>query len=191
MTALAPVATYAPKNQGFESPPSSARVLSGLSMSFLGSSPSSSSLASLGSPVLHNPFADDPRSQQPQLSPKPSQHSPRLEPVLPRPPFQHKVISVSPGAHSIISDAVLKEAVEFLKTQVALGKKVLVHCRDGNGRSGSVAVAFVASQLEKNDGRANGQKSSHYDESLQEVWKWKCDVYPHKGLEQSLERIVW
>lgn len=170
------------KDEEFESPPSSARVVSGLSSLFLGSSPTP-----LGS-TSNNPFADDPRT---------TQRSESL--VQPKRSFQHKVISLAPGAHSIISDANLKEAVDFLRTQVGEGKKVLVHCRDGNGRSGSVAVAFVASQLDKNDqpddgtghNDHDGHKSSHYDESLQEVWKWKCDVYPHKGLKQSLERIVW
>jgi hypothetical protein len=147
-------------HEEFESPPSSARVISGLS----------------------------------------SFHSQQQEsPVQPKRPFEHKVISLAPGADSIIPDAVLKDAVDFLRTQVGQGKKVLVHCRDGNGRSGSVAVAFVASQLDRNDqpddgtghNDHDGHKSSHYDESLQEVWKWKCDVYPHKGLRQSLERIVW
>ncbi|KAF9433964.1 hypothetical protein BGZ76_008743 [Entomortierella beljakovae] len=96
------------------------------------------------------------------------------------------MISVAPGSHSIISDAALKEAVSFLQSEIASGKKVLVHCRDGNGRSGSVAVAYIASQFQK-DGSGNGNS---YDRALNEVWKWKCDVYPHKGLRQSVERIV-
>ncbi|KAF8982131.1 hypothetical protein BGZ46_001738 [Entomortierella lignicola] len=108
-------------------------------------------------------------------------------------PFVHRIISIAPGAHTIIPDATLKEAVEFLQTEIGLGKKVLVHCRDGNGRSGSIAVAYIASQLQKNakeSGEATLERK-YYDEALQEVWKWKCDVYPHKGLRQSVERIKW
>ncbi|KAG0212094.1 hypothetical protein BGX28_006855 [Mortierella sp. GBA30] len=106
--------------------------------------------------------------------------------------FKHKVISLPPGAHNKISDAILKEAVEFLRAEISQGKKVLVHCRDGHGRSGSVAVAYIAAQLE--DQRRNAGRDSKdgvYEEALKEVWKWKCDMYPHKGLRQSLERIQW
>ncbi|KAF9285904.1 hypothetical protein BGZ68_003389 [Mortierella alpina] len=107
--------------------------------------------------------------------------------------FSHKVISLPPGAHNKISDAALKEAVEFLKAEVGQGKKVLVHCRDGNGRSGSVAVAYIAAQMKEQ--RQTGEYikggGGLYDEALKEIWKWKCDVYPHKGLRESVERIQW
>ncbi|KAF9125054.1 hypothetical protein BGW39_007680 [Mortierella sp. 14UC] len=104
-------------------------------------------------------------------------------------PFTHKVISVTPGAHNKISEAILKEAVEFLQKELEQGKKVLVHCRDGNGRSGSVAVAYIASQLQKHQPWKNAAEV--YQQALNEVWKWKCDVYPHKGLRQSIEQIRW
>ncbi|KAG0279911.1 hypothetical protein BGZ95_011886 [Linnemannia exigua] len=104
-------------------------------------------------------------------------------------PFSHKIISVAPGAHNKISDAILKEAVEFLQQELEQGKKVLVHCRDGNGRSGSVAVAYIASQLKKQQPWRNAGEG--YQQALNEVWKWKCDVYPHKGLRQSVEQIRW
>ncbi|KAF9580848.1 hypothetical protein BGW38_002346 [Lunasporangiospora selenospora] len=115
------------------------------------------------------------------------------QPPKPR-DFQHKVILLAPGAQTRISDAILKEAIEFLKTEVGKGKKVLVHCRDGNGRSGSVAIAYIAAQLKAAD-QANNQRTlrsedgSYYDRAEKEVWKWKCDVYPHRGLRESVERI--
>ncbi|KAF9081351.1 hypothetical protein BGX23_000973 [Mortierella sp. AD031] len=104
-------------------------------------------------------------------------------------PFNHKVISLAPGAHNRISDAILKEAIEFLQQELDEGKKVLVHCRDGNGRSGSIAVAYIATQLQKKDPQRD--RGEVYDQALNEIWKWKCDVYPHKGLRQSVERIQW
>ncbi|KAF9355073.1 hypothetical protein BGX26_007009, partial [Mortierella sp. AD094] len=153
-------------------PPSSARVVSGLSHQTWDSQRALASLSSSSSTA-----ETDINKKQPKQ------------------PFEHKVISVAPGAHNIISDAALKEAVEFLRTEIGLGKKVLVHCRDGNGRSGSVAIAYIASQLEKNareaDGDTQGGEGGYYDQALREVWKWKCDVYPHKGLRQSVERINW
>lgn len=106
-------------------------------------------------------------------------------------PFTHKVISVAPGAHNRISDAILKEAVGFLQQELEEGKKVLVHCRDGNGRSGSVAVAYIAYQLKKHQPWRKNDGGEIYQQALNEIWKWKCDVYPHKGLRQSVESIKW
>jgi hypothetical protein len=109
----------------------------------------------------------------------------------PKIPFTHKVISVAPGAHNCISDAILKEAVEFLQQELEEGKKVLVHCRDGNGRSGSIAVAYIASQLKKQHPWRKNDGAEIYQQALNEIWKWKCDVYPHKGLRQSVESMRW
>ncbi|KAI7819368.1 hypothetical protein BC939DRAFT_460086 [Gamsiella multidivaricata] len=190
-------------------PPSSAKVVSSLSrqfggsqqnVSYLSSSSSSQALSSLhhsSDPVA--PGAQSPTSPADDDSKKhPSnQLNQHQQVLLPKQPFQHKVISIAPGAHNVISDAILKEAVDFLRTQIALGKKVLVHCRDGNGRSGSVAVAYIAAQLERTAKRGGRRSDSlkaegaYYDEALREIWKWKCDVYPHKGLKQSVARIVW
>ncbi|KAF9912757.1 hypothetical protein BX616_010237, partial [Lobosporangium transversale] len=159
----------APSSLNDSNPPSSAKVISGLSKQFWESQPSRPSSGSNGS------FANGQERQA-------------------KWPFQHKVLTMSPGAHNVISDAVLKEAVEFLRKEIAQGKKVLVHCRDGNGRSGSVVVAYIASQMQiyaKRAGHKDSEIESYYDASLKEVWKWKCDVYPHKGLKQSIERIQW
>ncbi|KAK3839320.1 MAG: hypothetical protein JOS17DRAFT_180095 [Linnemannia elongata] len=106
-------------------------------------------------------------------------------------PFTHKVISVAPGAHNRISDAILKEAVEFLQQELEQGKKVLVHCRDGNGRSGSIAVAYIASQLKKQQPWRKNDGGEIYQQALNEIWKWKCDVYPHKGLRESIGSMRW
>ncbi|KAF9972163.1 hypothetical protein BGZ73_004766 [Actinomortierella ambigua] len=96
-------------------------------------------------------------------------------------PFSHKVIALSAGAHRAIADKDLREAIEFLKQELAQDKKVLVHCRDGNGRSGSVVLAYMVSKCQE-------PRRVTYDDALKEIWKWKCDVYPHQGLRQSIER---
>ncbi|KAG0232787.1 hypothetical protein BGW41_001721 [Actinomortierella wolfii] len=99
----------------------------------------------------------------------------------PKKPFSHKVITLSPGAHRPIGDKDLKEAIEFLAKELAQDKKVLVHCRDGNGRSGSVVLAYMVAKCQH-------PHRITYDDALREVWKWKCDVYPHQGLRQSIEK---
>ncbi|KAI8602387.1 hypothetical protein EDD21DRAFT_372050 [Dissophora ornata] len=183
-----------------------ANFSSSTSVRRLASSASTSSLPKSASPP------DSPLDLADPSSPFSSTHSDQSNmdinnQTLLKPPFKHKVISIAPGAHSVISDAILKEAVEFLRTEITLGKKVLVHCRDGNGRSGSVAIAYVASQLElsarqagrrdENQEQQQQQRAlqketgEYYEEALEEVWKWKCDVYPHKGLKQSITRIQW
>lgn len=111
-----------------------------------------------------------------------------------KPTFQHKVISLAPGAHNRISEAILREAVEFLHNEISQGKKALVHCRDGNGRSGSVALAYITAQTQKlnqEKSRPKQSKGEIYNQSLQEIWKWKCDVYPHRGLRSTLETMEW
>ncbi|KAG0308211.1 hypothetical protein BGZ98_008634 [Dissophora globulifera] len=184
---------------GLAAPPSKS-LLSGMAV------PSSSSLNPAAVSTASMNSTDVNSHRKPQTAPKYQQQQSQ-EPqrqILPKQPFRHKVISVAPGAHNVISDAVLKEAVEFLRTEISLGKKVLVHCRDGNGRGGSVVIAYVASQLEKSATRRGGRNrvdahqhgaqkemGGYYDEALKEVWTWKCDVYPHKGLRESVARIQW
>ncbi|GJJ77434.1 hypothetical protein EMPS_09793 [Entomortierella parvispora] len=157
-------------------PPSSASVMSTLTSSFS----SSAMISSLA--------ADSKGSS-----------SSSTETSKPSRPFSHKVISLPPGAHNKISDAALKEAVTFLMDEISQGKKVLVHCRDGHGRSGSVAIAYIVAREQLQQQKELQDKkistipppSETYEAALNEVWRWKCDVYPHKGLRQSLERIQW
>lgn len=84
------------------------------------------------------------------------------------------------GSQHPIPDEYLQEAIAWIDQQLAEGKqKVLVHCRAGIGRSGSVGVAYCS------------YKHPHwsYTEVLDYVWSKKPDVYPHTQLQQSLERL--
>lgn len=164
-------------------PPSSAKVLSGLYRQTWDTQVTLSSLSS------HANGSTNPLSLNGRSNSQNGESGAKAKPA-----FQHKVISLAPGAHNRISEAILREAVEFLHKEVSQGKKVLVHCRDGNGRSGSVALAYIAAQTQKlnqEKGRPNQSKGDIYNQSLQEIWKWKCDVYPHRGLRSTLETMEW
>lgn len=162
-------------------PPTSAKVISGL---YRQTWDTQTTLSSLG--------AHANSTNSPTLNGRPSQSD--ESGAKAKPAFQHKVISLAPGAHNRISEAILREAVDFLHKEISQGKKVLVHCRDGNGRSGSVALAYIAAQTQKLNQEKSQPKQSKgevYNQSLQEIWKWKCDVYPHRGLRSTLETMEW
>ena len=90
-----------------------------------------------------------------------------------------KKIGLSDGAHNPIPEDRLHEAVEWVGMQVNSGKKVLLHCRAGIGRSGSVGIAYCFRQ----------HPDWSYEETLQHVWSKKSDIYPHKHLQRSVERL--
>lgn len=84
------------------------------------------------------------------------------------------------GAQHPIPDEVLTEAIVWIEKQLQKGKeKVLVNCRSGIGRSGSVGLAYCF------------YKYPHwsYRQALDYVWSKKADIYPHKNLRESLERL--
>lgn len=84
------------------------------------------------------------------------------------------------GSQHPISEAYLQEAIAWIEQQLAEGKqKVLVHCRAGIGRSGSVGVAYC---FYKNPDWS-------YTKVLDYIWSKKPDVYPHAQLQNSLERL--
>jgi hypothetical protein len=89
------------------------------------------------------------------------------------------------GARHPISDEIVLEAVNWIDEQIKNEqikngkKKVLIHCRAGIGRSGSVGVAYC---FYKNP-------LWNYEQTLQYIWSKKPDIYPHSGLQESLERL--
>lgn len=87
----------------------------------------------------------------------------------------YKRIPMKDGAANKISDDHIKEAVMWLKEHNKRGNKVLVCCRAGIGRAGSVALAYVFAE--------NPRMS--YDEALNYVFG-KRFIYPHAGLKDTL-----
>jgi hypothetical protein len=58
-------------------------------------------------------------------------------------------------------------------------KKVLINCRAGIGRSGSVSLAYCFYKHPK----------WSYQQTLDYIWNSLADIYPHSHLKESLERL--
>jgi hypothetical protein len=94
--------------------------------------------------------------------------------------FAYKKLGTLDGAQHPISDKILLESVQWIEEQLQQGKqKILIHCRAGIGRSGSVGVAYC---FLKNPDWS-------YDQTLQYIWSKKADIYPHRNLQDSLEQL--
>ncbi|MDB9314751.1 dual specificity protein phosphatase [Spirulina sp. CS-785/01] len=84
------------------------------------------------------------------------------------------------GAQNSIPDEVLLDAVQWIDEQLQTGKeKILLHCRAGIGRSGSVGLAYYFAKHPDQD----------YNQCLEAVWDQKPDIYPHRHLKESLLRL--
>ncbi len=92
----------------------------------------------------------------------------------------YKQIGLLDGAEHSIPDKVLLEAIAWIEEQLQQGKKkVLINCRAGIGRSGSVGLAYCFYK----------HPQWNYQETLDYIWSKKADIYPHSGLQESLEYL--
>lgn len=92
----------------------------------------------------------------------------------------YKGLSLLDGAQHPIADEVIIEAIFWIEKQLQQGKKkVLLNCRAGIGRSGSIGVAYCFYKYPQ----------WSYRQTLDYVWTLKADIYPHKHLQESLERL--
>lgn len=92
----------------------------------------------------------------------------------------YRKLSCRDGALHPIPEEHLEAAIAWIDEQLAQGKqRILVHCRAGIGRSGSVGVAYSY--------RHNPHWS--YEQTVDYVWSKKPDIYPHNQLQASLERL--
>ncbi|MGP1382827.1 MAG: dual specificity protein phosphatase family protein [Thainema sp.] len=84
------------------------------------------------------------------------------------------------GAQHPIADELIQRAIAWIEEQRQQGKrKILIHCRAGIGRSGSIGVAYCFSQ----------NLHWSYQQALDYAWSKKPDIYPHRQLQDSLERL--
>lgn len=92
----------------------------------------------------------------------------------------YKKLGTRDGAQHPIDDGLLQDAIAWIEQQRQRGKKrILVHCRAGIGRSGSVGVAYCF--------YCHPQWT--YEQTLNYAWQKKADIYPHRNLQASLERL--
>lgn len=92
----------------------------------------------------------------------------------------YRKLSCRDGARHPIPERHLQAAIAWIDEQRAMGKQhILVHCRAGIGRSGSIGIAYCF------------QRYPHwsYQQALEYVWSKKPDVYPHTQLQASLEKL--
>jgi hypothetical protein len=83
------------------------------------------------------------------------------------------------GAIHPISSEFLRRGVNWIDAQRAEARKVLIHCRAGIGRSGSLGVAYCFAQ----------NPDWTYQQTLEHVWGKKPDIYPHSQLQPRLENL--
>ncbi len=78
------------------------------------------------------------------------------------------------------------ETVNWLKEQVTSGKKVIINCRAGIGRSGSIAIAYLyANNPHRNYHQVVHMARHGYGDNI----SGKSDIYPHVGLKESVEEL--
>ena len=92
----------------------------------------------------------------------------------------YKHLKLKDGAQHSIADEVIGEAIAWINRQLQQGKKkVLVNCRAGIGRSGSIVLAYCFYK----------HPQWSYRQARDYIWSQKADIYPHKHLQNSLERL--
>ncbi|MDJ0595966.1 MAG: dual specificity protein phosphatase [Pleurocapsa sp. MO_226.B13] len=92
----------------------------------------------------------------------------------------YKHLKLKDGAQHPIANEVISIAIAWIEQQLERGKKkVLINCRAGIGRSGSIVLAYCFYK--------HSQWS--YRQALDYIWSKKADIYPHKHLQNSLERL--
>ena len=92
----------------------------------------------------------------------------------------YKQLGLTDGAQHPIPEEVLLEAIAWIEKQLRQGKKkVLINCRAGIGRSGSVSLAYCFYK----------HPNWNYQQTLDYIWSKKADIYPHSHLQESLERL--
>ena len=92
----------------------------------------------------------------------------------------YRHIKVRDGAQHPINDEVISEAIAWIDKQLELGKKkVLVNCRAGIGRSGSIVLAYCFAK----------HPQWNYEQTRDYIWSKKADIYPHQRLQRSLESL--
>ncbi|CAG8632632.1 14135_t:CDS:1 [Racocetra fulgida] len=93
--------------------------------------------------------------------------------------IEYLKVPMEDGANNRIPDDAINTCVKWIQEQLDNKRKTLVHCRAGIGRSGSIGIGYIYFH----------HQTLSYRQALQQAWSKKPDIYPHVGLQQSLERL--
>ena len=98
----------------------------------------------------------------------------------------YKYIPLTDWGTNEIPKEKISTAVNWLTEQVSSGKKTLINCRAGMGRSGSIAIAY----LYANNPHLNYHQVVHMARhGYANMIPGKANIYPHVGLKESLEEL--
>ncbi|PRP88980.1 putative protein-tyrosine phosphatase [Planoprotostelium fungivorum] len=99
--------------------------------------------------------------------------------VVAPPNIHYHKIPLADGANNTIRENDIRDAVAWVEQRLDQGAKTLVFCRAGLGRSGSVLISYLF----------YAHPEWTFQQTLDELWKVKSDVYPHKDLQNTLEKV--
>ncbi len=92
----------------------------------------------------------------------------------------YKHLKLKDGAQHSIADEAIGEAIAWIEQQLQQCKdKILINCRAGIGRSGSIGLAYCFYK----------HPQWSYQEAKNYIWSKKADIYPHRHLQKSLENL--
>lgn len=103
------------------------------------------------------------------------------------PPETCKNIPLLDWGTNAIPKERIQEAVDWLHRQVGVGKRVIVNCRAGMGRSGSIAVSYIYATNPQLNYHQAVHRVRHGDSA---GVSGKVDIYPHVGLKEKLRRAL-
>ena len=101
-----------------------------------------------------------------------------LDVVFPNKDVVYHKVFIKDGAHNSIEEEKLLDAVHWIKQHDVSGNKILLNCRAGIGRAGSVAVAYVY---------YTNPEMSYYD--AYNYCIKKRFIYPHSRLQERIELV--
>lgn len=101
-----------------------------------------------------------------------------LDMVYPKGDVEYLKVPMQDGAHNPIPDDKLKQGIDWLLKNDHNGNKILVNCRAGIGRAGSVAVGFVFAKC----------RDISYEQAYNYCFSRRF-VYPHAKLKEKLYRL--
>ncbi|HAR64161.1 MAG TPA: hypothetical protein DF296_03640 [Candidatus Margulisbacteria bacterium] len=102
------------------------------------------------------------------------------------PSNQYKFIPLRDWGNNPIADESIIEAIDWLNFQIEKERKILINCRAGIGRSGSVAVAYIFAKNKQLNYHQAVHIARHGDDNMIEG---KENIYPHMQLKESLEAL--